>query len=83
MNLSPQNLEIQRLCKDKVGGVRRPTGCKKNLKFRKKKYFNGAHLLDLALNDEKSDDISLFGMKFKSNEEAKIVYSSILWFTYR
>jgi len=54
-----------------------------SFRCRKKKYFNGAHLLDLALNDEKSDNVCLFGMNFKSNEEAKLLYSSVLWFTYR
>lgn len=51
----------------KVGGARLQTGCKNNHECRKKKYFNGAHLLDLALYDEKSDQISLFGMSFKTN----------------
>ena len=51
----------------KAGGTQLQTGCKNNHERRKKKYFNGTHLLDLALNDEKSDQISLFGMGFKSN----------------
>ena len=51
----------------KAGGTQQQTGCKNNHERRKKKYFNGTHLLDLALNDEKSDQISLFGMSFKSN----------------
>lgn len=51
----------------KAGGTQQQIGCKNNHERRKKKYFNGTHLLDLALNDEKSDQISLFGMSFKSN----------------
>lgn len=51
----------------KVGGTQQRTGCNNNNERRKKKYFNGTHLLDLALNDQKSDQISLFGMSFKSN----------------
>jgi len=37
--------------RNKAGGDQQRTGCKKVLIFRKKKYFNGTHLLDLALND--------------------------------
>lgn len=35
----------------KVGGTQQRTGCNNNNERRKKKYFNGTHLLDLALND--------------------------------
>jgi hypothetical protein len=51
-DLKSNNMKTKNGMATKVGGVQQLTGCNLQLiMHRKKKYFNGAHLLDLALND--------------------------------
>lgn len=53
------------------------------LKYSQKQYFNVIHNIDLNVNDENENQVNIFGHQFSNNLDARILYSSILWFTYR
>jgi len=54
-----------------------------NVLSSQKQYFNLSHNIDLGLNDEKSEKLWIMGNFCDTNEEARLIHGSTLWFTYR